>query len=267
MIVSTVVPVSGIVLMEKTSHPLTKGNILYVGGSGPNNYTKIQDAIDNASVGDTVFVFSGTYYEYIVIDKSVNLIGEDPDTTIIDGDDLGVHTINLVVDRITISHFMIKNEWHGGLFIMSNSSIIEYNIVTDITYDGMVFIYSSNNTIVGNIIKNCNFGIRFFSSSQGNIIVRNTIFNNSYGIELDGSSYNIVTQNNIMKNTKQDATFGRGFWVRPLHNMWNRNYWGEAKSSPKLILGWLLLWSIRIPLINFDWHPAQEPYDIPLQDR
>lgn len=25
------------------------GNILYVGGSGPNNYTKIQDAIDNAS--------------------------------------------------------------------------------------------------------------------------------------------------------------------------------------------------------------------------
>jgi len=35
------------------------GNTLYVGGSGPNNYTKIQDAIDNASNGDTVFVYSG----------------------------------------------------------------------------------------------------------------------------------------------------------------------------------------------------------------
>jgi hypothetical protein len=32
------------------------GNTLYVGGSGPNNYSKIQDAIDNASGRDTIFV-------------------------------------------------------------------------------------------------------------------------------------------------------------------------------------------------------------------
>ncbi len=38
-------------------------NILYVGGTGPNNYTRIQDAIDNASDGDTIFVYSGIYYE------------------------------------------------------------------------------------------------------------------------------------------------------------------------------------------------------------
>jgi hypothetical protein len=35
------------------------GNILYVGGGGPGNYTKIQDAINNAINGDTIFVFSG----------------------------------------------------------------------------------------------------------------------------------------------------------------------------------------------------------------
>ena len=53
------------------------GRTLYVGGSGPNNYTKIQDAIDNASNGDTIFVYddSSPYYENIVIDKSVTLIG------------------------------------------------------------------------------------------------------------------------------------------------------------------------------------------------
>jgi hypothetical protein len=44
------------------SQTTSKGNWLYVGGSGPGNYTKIQDAIDNASNGDTVFVFNGTYY-------------------------------------------------------------------------------------------------------------------------------------------------------------------------------------------------------------
>ena len=56
---------------------------LYVGGSGPGNYTKIQDAIDDASDGDTVFVFSGIYNEFLSIDKSIQLIGEDKNTSII----------------------------------------------------------------------------------------------------------------------------------------------------------------------------------------
>ena len=45
------------------------GNILYVGGDGPGNYTKIQNAIDNASSGDTVFVYddSSPYIEDIKI--------------------------------------------------------------------------------------------------------------------------------------------------------------------------------------------------------
>ncbi|MCD6481001.1 MAG: hypothetical protein J7L31_01850, partial [Thermoplasmata archaeon] len=61
------------------------GNILYVGGSGPENYSKIQNAIDNASDGDTVFVYddSSPYYENIVINKSINLVGENKDTTVI----------------------------------------------------------------------------------------------------------------------------------------------------------------------------------------
>jgi len=39
--------------LEKQSTVATlDGNTLYVGGSGPGNYTKIQDAIDNASDGE-----------------------------------------------------------------------------------------------------------------------------------------------------------------------------------------------------------------------
>ena len=62
---------------------------LYVGGSGPGNYTKIQDAIDDAFFGDTVFVYddSSPYYENLKISKSIELIGENRNTTIIDGND------------------------------------------------------------------------------------------------------------------------------------------------------------------------------------
>lgn len=60
------------------------GKTLYVGGNGSNNYTTIQDAIDNASYGDTIFVYNGTYYENVVIHKSIKLMGENKSTMIID---------------------------------------------------------------------------------------------------------------------------------------------------------------------------------------
>ena len=41
----------------------SRGNWLYVGGSGPGNYTRIQDAINASSDGDTVFVLNRIYYE------------------------------------------------------------------------------------------------------------------------------------------------------------------------------------------------------------
>ena len=33
-----------------TDSSLTEGNFLYVGGQGPNNYSLIQEAIDNTSI-------------------------------------------------------------------------------------------------------------------------------------------------------------------------------------------------------------------------
>ncbi|MBU0496441.1 MAG: hypothetical protein KKG04_00615, partial [Candidatus Thermoplasmatota archaeon] len=68
--------------------PVSDGITLYVGGSGPGNYTKIQDAIAAAHAGDTVYVYHGTYNDHVnnygvYIDKSINLLGENKYTTII----------------------------------------------------------------------------------------------------------------------------------------------------------------------------------------
>ena len=48
-------------MIEQSSMYTRNGKTLYVGGSGPGNYTKIQDAINNAIDGDTIYVYSGTY--------------------------------------------------------------------------------------------------------------------------------------------------------------------------------------------------------------
>ena len=112
---------------------LNNGNVLYVGGTGPGNYSKIQDAIDNASDGDTIFVYddSSPYYENLVINKSIKLIGENRETTIIDGMEKG-YVIKINAENITISNFKIRNgapkKWGIGIF--SDNAKILNNIIT-----------------------------------------------------------------------------------------------------------------------------------------
>ena len=61
-----------------------RGITLYVGGSGPGNYTMIQNAIDDASAGETVFVYNGTYFENVIVNKTIDVIGEERNNTIIE---------------------------------------------------------------------------------------------------------------------------------------------------------------------------------------
>ncbi|MBA7636881.1 hypothetical protein ES703_44509 [subsurface metagenome] len=55
-----------------------------------------------------------------------------------------------------------------------------------------------------------------------------------------------------------------------IRNKWDNNYWNRPRLLPKVILGsgeivfkWGIIFFIPFPIIEFDWHPAQEPYDIP----
>lgn len=51
------------------------------------NYTSIQAAISAPETinGHTIFVEEGIYYEHLVVNKDVSLIGQNRQTTIIDG--------------------------------------------------------------------------------------------------------------------------------------------------------------------------------------
>jgi hypothetical protein len=64
---------------------LVEASTLYVGGGGAGNYSSIQGAINDANPGGTVFVYSGIYYQHVIVNKNINLTGENRDTTIIDG--------------------------------------------------------------------------------------------------------------------------------------------------------------------------------------
>jgi len=88
----------------------------YVGGSGAGNYTTIQDAIDAASDGDTIYVYPGTYKENVVADKGVNIIGVN---ATIDGGKAG-DTVLITANHTSISGFLIENSSNTGAGIVKD---------------------------------------------------------------------------------------------------------------------------------------------------
>ena len=196
--------------VNKTSIPTSSGNTLYVGGSGEGNYTKIQDAIDDAYDGDTVFVFddSSPYYEHVIIDKSIYLVGEEKNTTIIDGSGSG-HVVTLAENGITLNGFTIQKggpygSFHSGVCIRSNHNTVNNNKILN-SGNGIITEDASNNIISENIISGNGRGIMIREESNDNSITRNTIIGNTGGVDLQniGSlnpSNNIVSWNNIKDN-------------------------------------------------------------------
>jgi parallel beta-helix repeat protein len=355
--------------VEKSSLPSSKGHWFYVGGNGPGNYTRIQDAIDNARDGDTIFVYSGLYTETIVIPTAIRLIGESKNTTritakiipgealislsssnvtisgftfyAIDGeysvilrdtehygklrnitisDNIFNGTIGIVIsfyrcDFCTIAQNTFLSDHAFGIFleddsnctitnnrincvrgyqfdiylsdisycIVSNNSIISHN--TGLTLEHASFTTISNNYFYNNIRA-----IVMEDSSFNNSILSNYIDNHLQKIDTPYESIGILfidfcggiqVEKNIIRHWKIGIMIENSFGVNISMNTflenniharfynkfisgttWNQNFWGRPRVFPKPIFGMENSWAIFPLMIQFDWHPAQEPYDI-----
>ena len=200
---------------------------LYVGGVGPGNYTTIQGAIDIAGIGDTVYVFGGTYYENVVINKTLTLVGENRDTTMIDGGGIG-SVVRVTANWVNISGFSVTNggsddddagialdfvqncrvinnnasENRKGISLRySNRSYIIENIATSNSLYGIDLVRSNMNNVTGNRASNNNVGIFLGREAMwNNITDNNASSNNDDGIVLYYSHENNVTGNNVSSN-------------------------------------------------------------------
>jgi len=199
------------------------GNTLYVGGSGPGNYSSIRSAIGAASEGDTVFVCNGTYYENVVVNKTVNLAGENKETTIVDGGGwFGFgYVFKVTANRVNISGFTIKN------------STTTYDPADSVLGLGVGIIISANNTtVLGNIITENTFGISI-ENSFNNKVTTNIILNNGDGIGLLESSENIIENNVITDHNRNFQAWGQSFnnGVSIMYNAYNNTIVNNTISN------------------------------------
>jgi parallel beta-helix repeat protein len=196
-----------------SSQPINRGNTLYVGGSGPGNYTTIQEAINNATNGDTVFVYNNTYNENIDTKlKKISLIGEDRDITIIQGQTTAP-VVRIGTSDTTLSGFTMvgtPTEIIIEVTTLSENVFITNNLIKDGAYGIVLSPATSKVTITDNTIINHAFiGIQLQTSSydfiSGNIIENN----GGQGIELSViSNHNSILNNSIINNAKEGILVG-----------------------------------------------------------
>jgi len=186
----------------------------------------VQEGIDNASYGDTVFVYVGTYDENIVIDKTVNLFGEAKTGTIVDGGGSGhVVTVNPGNNNVYIDSFTVRDGGENGIYINGGGV---GDTITGITirncvahghrYNGIHFRRAIDSTIINceaynNGIGTAEDGIRFWNSSHNTIINCSSHDNSeshqgseySDGIDLKGNSDHNVVENCTLYGNSDDG--------------------------------------------------------------
>jgi parallel beta-helix repeat protein len=187
-----------------------------VGGSSEGNFSSITKAVENASDGDTVFVLNGTYYENLVIDKKISLIGEDRNTTKINGFDKYHDIIRIIEDDVDISGFSIQ---YGG------NSYNNAGIKLESTQNCTI----SNNNFIGNII-----GV--YISSDWNKIINNYFQENiQHDIYIVNSDHTIIKQNEMI---------GKGIHIKGyLLEYWNTH---EIDTSNTLNGNPIYFWKDQI---------------------
>ena len=230
----------------------------FVGGNGSGNYSTIQEAIDIADPGDTIFVFTGIYSENILINKSIYLRGEGNHNTIIKNQD-SLHTVYVTANYVTLDNFTIQGtpspDYYNASIKFSDGS--SHNTVTNCilldNYYG-IWLYSSkyndiNNCVFSqntigvwvhhmsnyNTIHDCTIsnnsesGIYFCCMSSHNTIYHNTISFNGVGAKVDSPNNpnfeNTFYLNNFVNNSKnaRNSAVYKNFW----DNGSRGNYWSD----------------------------------------
>jgi parallel beta-helix repeat protein len=187
----------------------------------PDDYARIQDAIDAANSGDMILVKSGTYHEQLIINKTVRLVGESPETTAIIGDN--ENAVIVQADGVEVANFTVSAiayHWYDRfdaihVFSANNCSFVRNRVVS--SFCGIVLQEADNTIVCDNLLDSNNEGVTLANSSY-NAIQENMFINNSKAIRLmDSSSNNTIHDNDIVDTIRdsviiQSSSNGNAFF-------------------------------------------------------
>ncbi|MGA1819608.1 MAG: nitrous oxide reductase family maturation protein NosD, partial [Thermoplasmatota archaeon] len=263
LIIASLIITSGFFFLPEIKIGKVGGATLYVGPGG--NYSKIQDAIDNASAGDTIRIFNGTYYESIVIDKSLTIIGNGSVSTRIRGygnthagwirsSNVSMQNVSFSIGRKErpFSALMIDPGLNNVSLKNCNLSRSQYGVSSGATSSGTVSnvtlencelfdnvyglrIFNNYNMIIVNssLIYNLEYGIYEHGSNQTKIY-NSTFINNENGLTSDSSVRGSI-MNNTIKNSEYGLTIISGSKIEMFGNNISENSYGLSIEKSDMI--------------------------------
>jgi hypothetical protein len=204
----------------------------------------IIDALNNASDGDTIFVKSGTYLESnIVVNKTVKIIGENAESTIIDGEETTEFIFHVIANNVVIENFTLQNTSSSFPPVPAVSLLDVQNVTVQnntIRNAGCgVRIRSSNYTwILHSRISETVWGIRVSDGSYNNTIFCNMLEKNQKAVDVASldCQLNKLCHNNFINNTEQVVGIGSNNLFDNGYpsggNYWSNHVASDLKSGP-----------------------------------
>jgi hypothetical protein len=253
----------------------------------PDDYQTISSAIGNATAGDTIFVKKGTYEgpinQTIVIDKTLSIVGENAENTIIKlhpaynvtyvyNANIIQYSDSMIINANSVSLINLTLKFKGAIRANGDRLQIIGNTISSPTMDvfhikGANCIFAKNfvlvsvnlegssNTLRQNILDAWSLSLQ---SANCNVIESNAFNSNLY---LNSSHNNTFYHNNFLNNSRYT-----GVGVRTgSFNFWDNgeegNFWGDYNGTdangdgigdtPYVIDG-----------ANVDNYPLMFPYDV-----
>jgi len=222
--------------VETTDYSIVSRGTIYVDNDASSSWydathvRTIQEGINNATTGDTVYVFNGYYPENILVYKQVDLVGESRENVIVDGT-YTTDTFYVTINEVSFYNFTIINGLDGIVLDSVSDCCISNCVVNDNENDGIWLYLCSNITITScEASYNGVEGIDLWPA-------RDCVISDCYGSENgDGmclySDYGFACENNTVTNCSFDSSWWAGIWLSEASNNvfqncdFNNNYEG-----------------------------------------
>lgn len=221
--------------------PIDGARTYIVDDSGFANYQNIQDAVNAASNGDTIYIKPGEYSEEVVLNKSLSLMPLTGETEpiILKGDGLEAG-ITITADGCSLQGITIQDFSGPGIYIQSNKSTINENVLKNSNPDILVR-GSNDNVIAKNVMTDSQGAVAIWENATNNVVSENNIVGCNLSIVIREAAGNRIAGNKI-----SDAYWGlwldhaRGCQIESndiqskRYGMWVLNCTGDTISQNRI---------------------------------
>lgn len=168
--------------------PQAEATEYVVDANGHGDYTFIQPALENASLGDTIYVWNGTYNEYLIVNQSVSLIGNGSEAVTINGSGIFEALMTVTADNVDITGFNLSQGSVGLSAIRVEHLYLDDIISVDRSNEGLKFEMVDHCTVTDITLVDNRYGIRMVDTNHCTVSDAFIWDNHWTGVEL----YNVT---------------------------------------------------------------------------